>query len=133
MLELVRSTSGTAANNLGSRILFEIEADDNNYYESNTIVSKSTVAAVGTRTSQLDITGVNSAATTTIMSAYGSGVVGIGISSSYTATRLNVVDNTISTIPMIDITSTSTAAASNLQKGIKVSLSGANATASQNQ
>lgn len=58
-------------------------------------------------------------------------ILGIGINSSFTATRLNVVDNSVGANNIISITSTSTAAASNLQKGLNVALSGANSTASQ--
>jgi hypothetical protein len=65
------------------------------------------------------------------MSAYGTGVVGIGISSSYTATRLNVVDNALAGSSMVDLTSTSTAAAGSLQKILNISLTGANTNASE--
>lgn len=58
-------------------------------------------------------------------------VFGIGITSSFTATRLNVVDNTITTMPMVNLTSTSTGAASDLQKVLNVSLSGANVNSGQ--
>jgi len=131
MHETVRSTTGTAANGIGSKFLFEIETDDGNYYESNSIISKLTNVVTAARTSQLDITGVNSAATTTIMSAYGSGVVGIGIDNTYTATRLNVVDNAVTSGNIVNITSTSTGAASNTQTVVKIDLSGANGTADQ--
>lgn len=98
---------------------------------SNQIISKWTDATLLTRTSQMDITGANSAVTNTIASFYGPGVVGIGISSSYTATRLNVVDNSLAGANLVDLTSSSTAAASNSQIMLHISLSGANATNSQ--
>lgn len=62
---------------------------------------------------------------------HGTGVVGIGKFSAFTATRLEIVDDSIAGSPIVNITSSSTGAASNLQKGINVSLSGANVTASQ--
>ncbi len=133
LLSIDRGTQAIASaqNGIGAYIGFHIETSSNSGILSNQIISTWTDVTHGTRKSQLDFTGVYNASTNTIMSAYGSGVVGIGISSSYTATRLNVVDNAISTIPMIDVTSTSTGAASNLQKGINVSLSGANSNSGQ--
>jgi len=47
------------------------------------------------------------------------------------ANTLTITGNTVAGDAIVSITSTSTAAASNLQKGINVSLSGANATAAQ--
>lgn len=121
-----------SANGFGIKADFELMTTDfGTTAIANSISSKWTDATHATRTSQLDITGVNSAATGTIASFYGSGVVGIGISSSYTATRLNVVDNSLAGATMVDITSSNTGATGNLQKVINVNLSGANATNSQ--
>jgi len=58
------------------------------------------------------------------------GTTGLGTTTP-TATKLDIVDNTVGANSIVNISSTSTAAASNLQKGINVSLSGANGTASQ--
>lgn len=98
---------------------------------SNRILSRWTTANSATRTSQLEVYSINNAATNEIASFYGSGVVGIGIFSSYTATRLNVVDNGLAGATGVDITSTSTGAASNSQKLVSISLSGANSNANQ--
>jgi len=132
VLRLERTnTSNTVGNGVGGSIEYYLEASDGASYLSNEVISRFTDVTVGTRTSQLDITGINSTSTQTIMSAYGTGVVGIGISSAYTATRLNVVDNTVGGANIVNITSTSTAASGNLQKGLNVELSGTNATAGQ--
>ena len=58
-------------------------------------------------------------------------ILGIGINSSFTATRLNVVDNSVGAASIISFSSTSTAAASNLQKVVSISLSGANSNSNQ--
>lgn len=124
-----RATSATAVNGIGGRMDLFVDTDTGNEI-ANQLQWKWVTATDASRTSQLDVLGVNSAVTGTIMSAYGSGVVGIGISSGYTATRLQVVDNAVGAASIVKVTSTSTAAASNLQKGIEVTLSGANANAS---
>jgi hypothetical protein len=105
---LLRTTSGTAANGIGSSIDLYLSTTTVALI-SNQIVSKWTDATSATRTSQFDITGVNSAATQTIMSAYGTGVVGIGISTGYTATRLEIQDNGMAVAArMVKLHSTST-------------------------
>jgi hypothetical protein len=58
------------------------------------------------------------------------GKVSIGTSAP-TATRLEVVDNAVGAANIVYVSSTSTAAASDVQTGIRVSLSGTNATAGQ--
>jgi hypothetical protein len=127
-IHIGRASSGTAANGIGVSAVFTPQTSDGSLTRANNITSKWTDATLGTRTSQLDINGVNNTSDATIASFYGSGVVGIGISSSYTATRLNVVDNALAGGSMVDLTSTSTAAASDIQKLLNISLSGANAT-----
>lgn len=125
----VGASGGTPAANIGGSIIYTIATTTTAAgVESNQIKSFWTVPTHASRTSQLDITGVGTAVTNTIMSAHGSGVVGIGISSSYTATRLNVVDNSLAGANMVNLTSTSTAAAGDSQKMLNISLSGANAT-----
>jgi hypothetical protein len=126
-----RGTTGTGANGIGGAFRFNVSTNTTAYIQSNQLISKWTDATHATRTSQLDITGVGTASTNTIMSAHGSGVVGIGIASSYTATRLNVVDNSVAGASIVNITSSSTAATGNAQIGLSVALSGANANGSQ--
>ncbi len=58
-------------------------------------------------------------------------ILGIGINSSFTATRLNVVDNAVAGASIVSITSTSTAAAGDAQKALNISLTGANGTGNQ--
>jgi hypothetical protein len=126
-----RNPFGAVSNGIGASIDFQISTTSTADY-ANKIISKWVDATHATRTSQLDITGVNSAATGTIASFYGSGVVGIGISSSYTATRLNVVDNSLGNAYMVNLTTTSTAAGGgNGHRVLNVSASGANASGSQ--
>lgn len=131
LLEINRTYSGgNGGNGIGGSIDFNFEASDGSTYLANNLISKFTTATVGSRTSQFIITGVNSAVTGDIAYFNGNGMVGIGDATA-SATRLNVVDNSVGAASIVNISSTSTAAASNLQKGINVSLSGANATASQ--
>lgn len=61
----------------------------------------------------------------------GGGVVGIGNFSSFNSTRLDIVDNSVGANSIVNISTTSTAADSGLQKGLNVSLSGANANNDQ--
>ncbi len=122
---------GATSDGIGAQVDFTISTTTTSGQVSNSILSKWTTAANATRTSQLDIIGVNSAATGTIASFYGSGVVGIGISSGYTATRLEVVDNAVGASSIVKVTSTNTNAASDSQKGIEATLAGANATGGQ--
>lgn len=77
-LLITRLTSGTAANGIGTGIEFDIEADDGDAYESNKLISKWTSAAAGARTSQLDITGINSGSTATYLSLSGAGSFRLG-------------------------------------------------------
>ncbi len=132
VLEINRQTTGgggAGATGIGSSIDF-VTATTTIGGVSNQIKSFWADATHLTRTSQLDITGVNSAATQTIMSAYGTGVVGIGISSGYTSSRLQVVDNAASA-HLVDVTSNSTAAAGGNHVAINAEISGANANSGQ--
>jgi hypothetical protein len=105
-----RTTTIPAVDGIGGSIGMYTEDDSGNSRLSNQLISKWSTVATASRISQLDITGVNAAVTGTIMSVYGTGVVGIGISSVYTATRLNVVDNALAGggLKMVNLTSTST-------------------------
>lgn len=131
MLDLQRLTSGTAAANIAGSIQYTLATTIAGQM-SNQLVSKWTVATSASRTSQWDLIGVNSAVSATLLSAHGSGVVGIGISSSFAASRLNVVDNGLAGNRMVNFTSNSTTAAGSGQIVLGVTLSGANATASEN-
>lgn len=119
-------TSGT-----GLAIVFEVE-DDSATRESNRIVSKWTDVVDASRTSQLLFSGINSSAALDIMAVHGTGVVGIGKFSSFTGTRLEVVDDALAGASMVKLTTASTAAAGGLQRVLDIALTGANATASQN-
>lgn len=123
---LNRLTTGTPVNGIGGYLDFGVQTTVQNQ-TANQLASKWVDATDATRTSQLDIIGVNSTANNTIMSAHGSGVVGIGVSSSYTATRLHVVDNTLGAASMARFITTSTAATGSDHKAIEVNMSGANA------
>lgn len=143
IVQLRRYSDGVAAAGIGGSLDFITETSTGSSQISNEIISKWITATHASRYSQLDITGVGNAVTGIIMSAYGSGVVGIGISSSYTATRLHVVDNSLTTGIGILASSSSLSSGSlmslvvtgtagtNLQKGLNISLSGANSSASQ--
>lgn len=98
---------------------------------SNQIISKFTTAADATRTSQLLITGVNSGSTGNLVAVDGTGVVGIGNFSSFGATRLDVVDNSVAGGAIANISTTSTAATANTQTGLLINLSGANVNSGQ--
>jgi hypothetical protein len=73
LLELNRVTSSTAAAGLGGAIRFNLEAADGSFYLANRIISKWTDAAVSTRTSSLQIEGVDDGTTSTIFSLLGNG------------------------------------------------------------
>lgn len=76
ILALKRRTTNTAANGIGGAIEFLVEQDNGvNSQLSNQIISKWTDAATATRTSELSITGVNSAATQTLLTLSGNGEV----------------------------------------------------------
>lgn len=106
-----RFTSGTAASGIGMGLDMFVQDTGGSAFLSNRIVSKWVDATHATRTSQMDIVGLNSGVENTIMSAYGSGVVGIGKSSGYTATRLEVVDNSLPTSSNMAVFSSSSSAA----------------------
>lgn len=132
VFEIGHNSSGTALAGFGLDFNFNLGSATIPDRPAATITTKWVTPTDATRTAQQDYYVVNSGTLNNIMSLYGSGVVGIGISSSYTATRLNVVDNSLAGTNMVDLTSTSTAAASGNQRMLNISLSGANATASQN-
>lgn len=58
-------------------------------------------------------------------------ILGIGVNSSFGATRLSVVDNGVAGASIVKVSSTSTAAASDIQRGIDSQLSGANSNGGQ--
>lgn len=125
IMEIAREvTGGVGAAGIGGSIDFKTRTSTGSLQTANQIIYKWTTATHASRTSQLDINGVfNAGASSTIMSVYGSGVVGIGISSSYTATRLNVVDNSASGTSMgkfISNSSTSSLEVSNTAAGYAV-------------
>lgn len=128
-LNIRRFANGTPANGIGASISFDIRTVTSNDYATE-LISKWTEATHPIRTSQFIITGVNSAVTGDIAYFNGNGMVGIGDATA-SATRLNVVDNAVGAASIVNISSTSTAAASDLQKGLNIALNGANATASQ--
>lgn len=86
-------TGGVGAAGVGGFINISIEDDGGNNALTNQLVSTWLDPVHATRTSQLDIKGVNSATTNTIMSIHGSGVVGIGESSGFFASRLQIKDD----------------------------------------
>lgn len=61
MMEIIRSTTGTAANGIGSRLMFETETNADLYQESNSLISKWTNVIHASRESQFEIWGVNNA------------------------------------------------------------------------
>ncbi len=77
IMQLVRLTTGTVADGLGGSLRFVIEDNTGggSGFErlSNELISKWTTAATATRTSQLIITGVNSAVTADLFTLSGSG------------------------------------------------------------
>lgn len=86
IMNLTRNTSGTAANGIGGKISFSTFTDAVTAQLSNELISKWTVAANATRTSQFDITGVSSATTQTFMNIQTGGIV-----------RVNNLADTLST------------------------------------
>lgn len=78
MMQIYRSTTGTAATGLGGSIVFNIETNVSPEQEANSIVSKWTTATDATRTSEFYITGVNSGTTGTLLTISGDGKTGIG-------------------------------------------------------
>jgi hypothetical protein len=67
------STGGAGGDGIGGSINFYNKVSDNTSRETNTIVSKFTNATVGSRTSQLTITGVNSGSNATLLTLDGDG------------------------------------------------------------
>lgn len=130
---IARSTSATAANGIGGSFAWYNETADESstVYESAKIASTWTTATTTSRVGDLQFFTTDAAISAQKMVISGSGVVGIGNYSSFNSTKLDVVDNSVGAASIVNISSTSTAAASNLQKGINVSLSGTNATTTQ--
>jgi hypothetical protein len=73
VLDLQRTTSGTAATGLGAAMDYSLEAADANVYTSNSINSKWSDATAATRTSTLTLTGVLSASTVDLLVLAGNG------------------------------------------------------------
>jgi hypothetical protein len=128
---IIHGSSGTPAAGFGLSFDFILNSATISDRTATQLITKWTTATDVTRTAQLDVTAVNSGSINTIMSAHGTGVVGIGISSAYTATRLDIVDNTVAGASIVKVTSAATTAAGNAQRGIDVRMSGANATSAQ--
>lgn len=133
IFEAARTTSSGSfgAVGMGGSFDFRLESDAGTERLSNQLISKWVDASDATRISQLLLTGINAAVTTNIMAVHGTGVVGIGKFSSFTGTRLEVVDDALAGASMAKFTSASTAATGNIQTGILVDISGANATNDQ--
>lgn len=72
-MEILRTTTNTAAAGIGGRIDFLIEANDNAGYTSNQLITKWTTATAASRVSEFSITGVNAAVTATLFTLSGSG------------------------------------------------------------
>lgn len=73
IVEIVRSSSGTAATDIGLSVAFSNQTDSGFYYVSNELISKLTNAGDGTRTSQFTITGINNALTSDLITLHGDG------------------------------------------------------------
>ncbi len=71
VLQIRRMTTSAAADGIGGSIQFYNEASDGSGYFSNEIQSSLSTATVGSRTSQMMFTGVNSTTTGNIMSLEG--------------------------------------------------------------
>jgi hypothetical protein len=82
-----RTSTGTAANGIGAGLKYTIEASDGNNYETGTLVNKLTNATVGTRTSQWDLTGLNSASAETFMNIQTGGIVRVNNNADTLATK----------------------------------------------
>lgn len=82
VFQVIRSTTGTAANGIGAGIEFLNEADNGSNLLSNQLISKWTTAANATRISQLSITGVNNAVTNTLVTVAGTGATTIATNAS---------------------------------------------------
>ncbi len=75
LLELIRQSSGTAANGIGGAVDFYVKAADGAGHLTNQFISKWTDATGATRTSQLIITGVNNAVTADLLTLSGNGAL----------------------------------------------------------
>lgn len=84
-IELMRSTSGTAANGIGMQLYWNIEAADGSHYRSNRIVSKFTDATA--RTAQVDIMGLNAGTEETFANIQTGGVVRVNNNADTLATK----------------------------------------------
>lgn len=87
VIQILRATSGTASNGIGTSMEFQTEVSDGQTFNSNTLVSKWTDATVGTRTSQFDITGINSAAVETYANFQTGSIVIVGNGADTLATN----------------------------------------------
>lgn len=74
VIDIQRTTSGTAANGIGASIGFTVEAASGSSFEANTIISKLTNATDVSRTSELSFAGLNSATTNVLLSISGAGL-----------------------------------------------------------
>jgi hypothetical protein len=72
VINLTRETTGTAGNNIGQQIVFNIETDAN-VWIANKIISKWTNAVEANRTSQIEITTVNNTIESTALTLKGTG------------------------------------------------------------
>lgn len=131
LYEVNRTTSGTAAAGLGTGIKFVLERDNGTNSGSNEILSKWTVAASGSEHSQLQILGKNVGASSTIATFDGSGVVGIGVTTSFVGSRLDVIDNTFTSGTMANFSTSSSNYASSNDGVILLNITGTTSGAIQ--
>ena len=88
-----RTTSGTAANNIGIAVGLKAEVDNLTTQTSTQFISKWTTAAAATRTSQFIITGVNSSVTADIFTLAGNGAMTLGAAYQGSGAGYLAVDN----------------------------------------
>lgn len=108
VLQVIRSTT-IGADGIGGGIEYRVNTAAVGGNHPNSINTRLDAKWVSesANTAQFDIRTKNAGTLNTIASFYGPGVVGIGISSGYTATRLEVQDATGSASPMAQFLSTS--------------------------
>lgn len=129
-LLLQRNTTGTAAAGIGTAISFQNEFSNGTIAEANQVISKLTDVTAGAYTSQLQVTAYNSGVSGTIATFDGSGVVGIGVTSSFAATRLDVRDNSIASGSMVSFSSTSSSFNAAQGRLVSIAFSGVNVSSS---
>ena len=83
VIEVIRGSSGTAANGIGGSIDYKIKTLNNTNDLSNRISSKWTDVTYATRTSTLEIYGLNNATTQLIAALKGAGTLNLPLISTY--------------------------------------------------